>query len=122
MPLENEPQVTQEDGVTVIALGREFKSIDEMVMDDLREYLLEVSVAADPPRILIDLSQTEFFGSSFIELLFRIWNRMNSQKGGKFGVCGMTPYCREVLEITHLDQLWGIYANRDQALADLKAE
>ena len=122
MALEKTPLVEKEDGVTVVTLGPEFESIDETLMDDLREFLLDVSASAAPPRFLLDLSHTQFFGSSFIELLFRIWNRMNSQEGGRFAICGLTSYCREVLEITHLDQLWSICPTKEEALVQLGNE
>ncbi len=64
--------------------------------------------------LLVDLSHTKFFGSSFIEVLFRVWNRVN-QAGGKFAICGLNSYCREVLQITHLDTVWKTFANRLEA-------
>jgi anti-anti-sigma regulatory factor len=55
------------------------------------------------------MSSTEFFGSSFIEVLFRVWKRLTSNPGAHLGICAMQPYCREVLHVTHLDTLWQIY-------------
>ena len=68
------------------------------------------------PKVVIDLSYTKFFGSSFIEVLFRVWNRVNGA-GGKFALAGLTSYCREVLEITHLDKLWPMLPNADEAVS-----
>ena len=113
---DTKTQVIQEDGVTVVAMGQEYENIDETVIDEVRDFLLNVSGSADPPRLLIDLSKVEFFGSSFIELLFRVWHRMKAKDGGAFGICGLNPYCREVLEVTHLNQLWEIYGTREEAL------
>ena len=67
-------------------------------------------------RWTADLSYTKFFGSSFIEVLFRVWNRVNGA-GGKFALAGLTSYCREVLEITHLDKLWPMLPNADEAVS-----
>ena len=113
------PNITKENDVTVITLGQEFENLDEPSLEEIRGVILDASKDADPPLVVLDLSHVKFFGSSFIEVLFRIWNRANAQDGGKFGICGLTPYCKEVLEITHLDELWGIYETRAEAIQDI---
>lgn len=113
------PDISKQDGVTVITLGPAFENLDELELDDLRDVILDASKSADPPVVLLDMPHTKFFGSSFIEILFRVWNRMNAQEGGAFAISGLTPYCREVLEVTHLDQLWGLFDTREEALTAL---
>ena len=116
------PGIQKLSDVTIVALGPEYENLDEHLLDELRGPLLEASKAADPPLFVIDLSHTKFFGSSFIELLFRIWNRMKAQEGGKFGISGLTAYCREILEVTHLDKLWEIYDSTDDAVRSLSGQ
>ncbi|MCH8830403.1 MAG: STAS domain-containing protein [Planctomycetes bacterium] len=114
------PDVSQQDGVTVIALGPEYENLDEHLLDELQRSILAVVDEAKPPRIVLDLSHTQFFGSAFIEVLFRAWNRINSREGGRFSVSGLTPYCAEVVSITHLDQLWQIHKSKEEAVAAFK--
>ncbi len=119
------PEINVENGVTVIALGSAYENIDDFLLQALRDILLEVSLNAEPSRIVLDLSHTRFFGSSFIEVLFRLWNRANARTGGQFAISGLTPYCAEVLKITHLDTLWQIFPDRAaaiQALAEIPAK
>lgn len=114
------PEVMVDRKVTVIGLGPPFKSVDEQVLDaGLRMRLLTAVDRADPPLVVLDLSETTFFGSSFIELLFRMWNRIQTKPSGAFAICGVTAYCREVLTVAHLDTLWRLYATRDQAVEAL---
>lgn len=110
------PEVRKHGDVTVISFGPQFESLDEFTLDQIRDFVLEAAKAADPPKVVIDLSYTKFFGSSFIEVLFRVWNRVNGA-GGKFALAGLTSYCREVLEITHLDKLWPMLPNADEAVS-----
>lgn len=110
------PDIHKCGDVTVITLGPQFESLDEFTLDQVRDFILEAAKAANPPKVVIDLSHTKFFGSSFIEVLFRVWNRVNGA-GGKFALAGLTSYCREVLEITHLDKLWPMLPNADQAVS-----
>lgn len=113
--------VVQQDGVTIIGLGPDYENLDDAVLDDLRKLILNAVDDADPPLVVLDLSHTKFFGSAFIEVLFRAWNRIVKQEG-EFCLSGLTPYCAEVIDVTHLNRLWSIYKNRDEAVAALKAK
>ena len=116
MPADYPPEIIKEGQVTIVALGPEYENLDEPRLDALTEVLLQVTETATPPVVVLDLSHTSFFGSAFIEVIFRMWNRLNHQEGGRFCICGLSQYCMEVLEVTHLDQLWETYPNREEAL------
>lgn len=120
MSKRKSPQTTFDNGVTVVALGPEYENLDESTLDDVKDALLEIAVTADPPRVVLDLSQIKFFGSAFIEVLFRVWNRLNGREGGQFAISGLTSYCAEVVEITHLDRLWKIFPTREEAVRALR--
>lgn len=111
------PVIRKRGNVTIIAFGAQFESLDEFALDQIRDIVLDAVKTAEPPKIVIDLTYTKFFGSSFIEILFRVWNRVNSQPDGGFVLSGLTSYCREVLEVTHLDKLWPLLPNEDAAVA-----
>ena len=115
------PKITRENDVTVVALGPEYDTLDEPVLDEVREAILQAAEQADPPLVVLDLSHTRFFGSAFIEILFRAWNRLQSRRNGRFCLSGLTPHCREVVEVTHLDQIWDIVDTRDEAVQLLRA-
>lgn len=113
--------VENEGGVTVVVFGAGQRRLDELGIEALGNQLIEIAQNANPPRVLLDMSVTEFFGSSFIEILFRVWKRLSDQPGAKFAISGLQEYCREVLEITHLDKLWPLYNTRKEALAAMAA-
>lgn len=113
------PDISHENGVTIVALGADYESLEEPTLDDVKEVLLEIAKTAEPPRVVLDLSHTKFFGSAFIEVLFRVWNRLNGRKGGAFAISGLTPHCRDVIEVTHLDRLWHIFPTREDAVRAL---
>lgn len=115
------PEITNRDGVTVIGLGIEYENLDEHLLDRLREVMLEVAKTAAPPLVVLDLSNTKFFGSAFIEILFGVASCLNSREGS-FALCGLTSYCREVLTITHLDSLWPIFVKREEAVTALRKQ
>lgn len=107
--------------MTVVALGPEYENLDEPLLDRLRTAILEAARRADPPRLLVDLSHTKFFGSAFIEILVEAWKRVR-ERGGVFSLCGVAPYCADVLRVTRLDQVWVMYATRDEAVRALSGD
>lgn len=119
MPAARTPAVETQHGVTVIHLGPEYENLDESLLDELRASILDVAETADPPKVVLDLSHTKFFGSAFIEIMFRAWKRVDA-RGGTFALSGLTKYCAEIVEVTHLDRLWQIYPDRDAAVAAIR--
>ncbi len=120
VPSAKAPTVTSEGGVTVVTLGPEYENLEESQLETLKGSLLDVAERAEPPLVVLDLSQLRFFGSALIEALFRVWNHLKERPGGRLSLCGLTSYCREVVEITHLDQLWSIFETRDEAVRAFK--
>ncbi|MEX0726395.1 MAG: STAS domain-containing protein [Planctomycetaceae bacterium] len=114
-----EPEITKHGRVTLISLGPEYENLDETLLDSLQPALFAAVEEADPPYLVLDLSKTKFFGSSFIEIIIRMINRVESQRHGEFALSGLTIYCAEVLEITHLDSIWKIFPNSEAAIAAL---
>ncbi|MBS0265708.1 MAG: STAS domain-containing protein [Planctomycetes bacterium] len=116
------PEVVIDGKVTVMILGVGFKIIDERLLETgFGETLIGVASKAEPPLVVLDLTEVQFFGSSFIEILFQIWSRLHA-RSGRFGICGLCAHCEDVLKIAHLDTLWPLFATRPEAVADLSQE
>jgi len=114
------PLISVQDDVTVVALvGPKYENLTERVVDELRDELLDAAQKCSPPLMVVDLAQTKFFGSGFIEILFRVANRLKNRHG-KFAICNLTEYCREVIHVTHLDSLWPVLESRQNAIEKLK--
>ncbi len=101
--------------MTVVVFGPEFEKIGEDRIAAVSEVLLEAA-EADPPRVVLDLSGTKFFSSSFIEVVFRLWNRLRTRPDARFGLAGLDRYCEEILQVTNLDHLWQAYPDRAEAV------
>ena len=111
--------VTHEDidGVQVLTIGNEKFSIDETNLGEITQKLIDLAVSI-PPTLVIDMRHVSFFGSSYIETLFRIWNRIKEAEG-KFGLANLDDYCREVLKVTNLDSVWAIYPDLETAIKEM---
>jgi len=104
--------------VTVVELRSRYDSLDLKVLDEFGETLIAAVERATPPLLLLDLSGTDYIGSSFIEQLLRAWKEIEARQG-RMVLCGANPFCLEVLQTTRLDTLWPVFGTRDEAIEDL---
>lgn len=103
----------------MIEAAERYDSLNASALEEFGEALLAEATYADPPWLIIDLTRTVFVGSSFIELLIQAWRRVRQRKG-KMALCGVQPFCAEVLHTTRLDTIWSIYPTRAEAVAALR--
>ena len=111
--------VVKKGDVTVVVFGSGQRHLDEVGLEAIGNQLIAIAENASPPRFVLDMTVTEFFGSSFIEILFRVWKKLNTQPNAKFAISGLQVYCREVLQVTHLDKLWPLYDTQAEAVAGM---
>lgn len=111
-------KVLREQDVTVVELDAEYDSFDLERLQQVHDLLIALAQTATPPRLVLDLRQTRFIGSAFLEMAFRAWKRLQDRRG-YLALCCLHPYCAEVLKATRLDQLWPSYATREEAVCAL---
>ncbi|TWU09167.1 putative anti-sigma factor antagonist [Symmachiella macrocystis] len=109
------PEIEVRNGVTVIQLGPDYDNLSDHLLDTLQVVLLECGRNADPPKVVIDLSHTVFFGSAFLEILLKLWKELSEREGNAFALSGLNDNCAEVLQVTQLDSLWKIYKTHEEA-------
>lgn len=114
--------VTHEElnGVQVLTIGTDKFSIEEGNVEEITQKLLDFVVSV-PPQIVINMEHVDFYGSSFIESLFRVWNRIKESPDGRFGIANLQQYCREILKVTNLDSVWPIFDDLESAAQELKS-
>jgi anti-anti-sigma factor len=111
--------VREDDGITWIGFAPIYDALDEPAMAATQEAVL-AAVCDRAPLVLCDFSQTKYFGSAFIEILARAWQRLRSREGHMV-LYGLQPFCRQVLTITNLDDVWDFFDTPEEAVAALKA-
>ena len=111
--------ISREGKWTVLQFDSEMAQIGESNVQqarDLLEAATQSAVEADPSNLLLDLSGVSFFGSSFIEGMYRAWKAVTAADG-EFALSNCSDHCHEVLTVTKLGDLWSIYPSRDDAFA-----
>ncbi len=94
----------------------ELSSFEEAVRNLVKR--LEASGFRD---VLLDFEGTDYYGSTALGFFVRLWKRVR-RVGGNMVFCNVSPYEREVLELTRLDNLWQICPTRSDALRILRSE
>lgn len=110
----------QQDGITIVDMDESYNALDEGPIDALAELLMrQLEKASGPPRLVLDFTNTNYISSRVLEVLFRTWKRVK-ERDGRFVLCGVQPFCGEVLQITHLDRIWEMTPDCKAALAAMK--
>jgi anti-anti-sigma factor len=107
--------VSEEQGVRVLSLDKSYDALDDEHLESLSRMLLEQVETSPQPRLVLDFAKTEYMGSRVLEILFRAWKRVNA-RGGRMVLCGLSPFCAEVIHVTRLDTIWPIEPHRKAAL------
>ena len=66
-------------------------------------------------HLIMDFHRTQEFGSTAIGYFVTLWKRIR-ERNGRMAFCNLTPYEKEILHVTRLDQLWPLCATREDAL------
>lgn len=67
------------------------------------------------PHLVVDLENSEYFGSSAVGTFVRWWRIVNAREG-RLAMCNLSAQATELLRITQLDSLWHIAESRDAAI------
>ena len=116
-----------DDTESIFRFDRHGKTVIAIPVANLREFDFERIQAGaetvlswlengDVQNLVIDFSETEFYGSTALEFFVKLWKRVCSV-GGKMAFCGVSEHELEVLQTTKLDSLWPICKTREEALA-----
>jgi len=105
-------RVVSEPEPSIIALEGE---IDLHESPNVRESL-RPSIERKAPRVFVDMTAVSYIDSSGLAVLIDAMQRI-ANYGGKFGIIGIRPAVRNVLEIARLDQVFRLYPDRASAVS-----
>ena len=91
--------------------------MDHEAVTEAKEALLRF--AEDWPKnvpLIIDIARVRSVGADFLGALVEVF-RCCRRRGVVLRVCNPSPFAAEVFRITRLDQLFEIYARRQDAMA-----
>jgi anti-anti-sigma regulatory factor len=117
---DHQLEISVERGVTVARLGTGFESLYESELVHLKS-VRELADTASPPTVLIDLSNTKYFGSAFIGFAIAIAKRLQERGDGRLGICGLASFARMAFEKTKADTLLDLFDDLETAVSELSS-
>jgi anti-sigma B factor antagonist len=82
--------------------------IDLYTVPRLQAELATALAAADPPRIVVDMSGVEFCDSTGMNVLLAAHRRAGEQ-GGDFVLAAPRPAVRKILQVTGLESVFTVH-------------
>lgn len=117
---DDQIEISVDRGVTVVRLGADLDSLYESELVRLQS-VRGLADSASPPFMLIDLSNTKYFGSAFIGFLIAIANRLKDRGDGRLGLCGLAPFARMALEKTKSETILALFDTSEEGVTELAA-
>jgi anti-sigma B factor antagonist len=114
-------KILHEQGVIIVELEPSYDSVEFEPLQKLSELLLGEVSRVERPLLVLDMAQTRYIDSMFIETVFRVWKRVKERRGA-MALCCANDVCTEIVRITRLDDIWPIFRTRAEAIALVKAE
>jgi len=111
-------RIERHGDIAVIIPTPELEKLPLDLMEQAAQMVLAPLRANPPSGLIFDLSQVDYFGSTFLSFLLRCHKRVK-EHGSEVVVAGASKAARELLHMTALDTLWPLYPTRAEAMADL---
>lgn len=113
-------EVVRDGDITVAAFTSALRNINEVQRQHVCGQLEDLAETSVPPWMIVDLTDVEYFGSSFVQVLLRVWARICSRDDARFAVIVLQKNCR--MEITQVDREMPVFATRAEAIAALSSQ
>lgn len=92
------------------------RDLRELEFRQIREEVLRFSEDPLLDAVVVDLGHTDYLGSTALGMLTRLYQQVK-RRGGRAAYCNLSEHEREILRVTGLEDVWPIFASRDEALA-----
>jgi anti-anti-sigma factor len=106
------------DDVLVVSILTENIGFSDVQLPLELNHLFQRLSREDIHHVLVDFSRIEFFASSLLEILRKIWLRIKD-KEGKMAMCCLSGTGLDIVHLSRFDTLWQIYPTRTEALMAL---
>jgi anti-anti-sigma factor len=108
--------ITCENGVTVATLGLEYESIFGAELGHFQD-VVSLADSVDPPRLVLDLRHTSYFGSGFLGILVQLAKQIKRRPGGQFGVSNVSGLCKDIITGTRMEHYFDLFDTKEDAVA-----
>ena len=111
-------EIERHDDTIVVTPFSDLRELDFDHIEAAAAETLKRLSGSGAKNLVLDFRNTDYYGSSALGLFVKLWKRVKKH-GGRMAFCSLSPHEKEILEITHLEHFWSVYATRNEALAAL---
>lgn len=104
-----------EGGVVILVRFQNPHIAGTLEVEDMGEELYRLVEAEVAPRLVLDFSTVDFFSSAALGKLISLLSRVRARQGSLI-LCGIRPGLMDVFRTCHLDRIFQICADADDAL------
>jgi anti-anti-sigma factor len=108
-------EVEQEDDTIIVIPVMDLREMDYQRIEAEAREILELLNDTAIMNVIVDFGKTDYFGSTALGVFLNRWRAVRGRKG-RIAFCNLSDHERDILQITHLNWLWPIYASRSEAL------
>lgn len=105
---------SEANGIQLVDVAGRIDSATAKLLEDKVVGLLDGGAKA----LIIDLTRVEFVSSAGLRVFLLAAKRLKAA-GGKYGLAGLQPQVREVLEVSGFSKIFSLFADRAEALDGL---
>jgi stage II sporulation protein AA (anti-sigma F factor antagonist) len=113
-------EVERRGATLVLTPQQDLRELDYREIEAEGEELLRLADAPAVKNVVVDFSRTDYFGSTALGLLARLWKRVRA-RGGRLALCNVSAHESEIMEVAGLTSFWPIYPSQEDALAAVAA-
>ena len=114
-------QVDHADAAVIVTPVKNLGELEYGEIERAGDILLDQISHTPYTNIVVDLQNTDYFGSTALGFFVRLWKRTRS-RDGKLAFCNVSPMERDTLALTKLDTLWLMTDSRSDALEAVQKE
>jgi anti-anti-sigma factor len=114
-------KTTKTHAVVLRLTGPAYDSHDYARLARVRRFLLSKAEKAGLPFLVVDFSGVQHFGAGFIGTLVSTRKQLEKRKV-RLVLCGLTPFCSELIQTVQLHELFTIYPSLSIAMDEIEQD
>ncbi len=111
--------VEQVDDIVIVVPTVDLQELDYYRIEEGARGIFVLLNGTVIKNVVLDFHKTDYYGSTALGFFVKLWKRVR-MLDGRLAFCNVSAHEKEILEITHLDNLWPICSTRAEALATIR--
>jgi anti-anti-sigma factor len=112
-------EIEQQGDTLIVVPATDLRELDYERIEAGARGILQFLKRGSNRKVILDFERTDYYGSTALGFFVKLWKTL-CRSNGRMAFCNVSEHEREILRITHLDELWPICASRREALEAVK--